>query len=334
MNDYGRHNALEWAAPSTFKPWYTKRRQQVLQMSQHCEGPYPLSQPRFRLSSTSSSRHSSSGPSSSRFPSLRPLSPSPDFPPAGKLGSLPPSTSMIKSPMKIKQEQVDTPIKLEPVDSVLPVRSCVALSTEVIEISSDSDDEPRVVVKPAPHWKSQKTSKRKTGHSSQIQVTRQQWVNRIVNLESIPSSFDISENEVVGYLIDTDTVEYDRWKRAEGTMKGIGRLKHEVTFSLSSSVGCSVNDKFEQSQDSWGGGTAGSINPRDCPEVFVFGPTPIRCQRASHECQGTYGCEFLDPDLRQVIRRTDCPVDREIWWEKEREQEAAQETSPATNALK
>jgi hypothetical protein len=66
----------------------------------------------------------------------------------------------------------------------------------------------------------------------------------------------------------------------------------------------------------------------------VFGPTPIRCQRASHECQGAYGCEFLDPDLRKVVRHTDCPVDREIWWEKEREQEAAQETSPETNALK
>jgi hypothetical protein len=113
----------------------------------------------------------------------------------------------------------------------------VALSAEVIEISSDSDDEPRIVVRSAPQQKAKKTSKRKTNRSNQIQVTRQQWVDRVVSLDCLPSSFDISENEVVGYLIDTDTVDYNRWKRAENTMKGIGRLKHEVIFSLSISIG-------------------------------------------------------------------------------------------------
>jgi hypothetical protein len=197
----------------------------------------------FSESSPSSSRHSSSVPSSSRLPSLRPLSPSPDFPlaPTGNLGpgSLPPGTSaIIRGPTRIKQEQVDTHIKLEQVDSVLPVQSRrVALSTDVIEISSDSDDEPRMVAKPAPCRKSQKSSKRKTGHGNQIKVTRQQWVDRIVNLDSLPSSLDISENEVVGYLIDIDTADYNRWKRADNTMKGIGRLKHEVIFSLSHPIG-------------------------------------------------------------------------------------------------
>ena len=82
-----------------------------------------------------------------------------------------------------------------------------------------------------------------------------------------------------------------------------------------------------QDQDSWGGGSAGSLEVKKTPLVIPLDNQP--CQYAEHQCQGVFHCSEMDMTLLEGCERYE-PDDEEMreLWEAEREVNV-QETSSA-----
>jgi hypothetical protein len=88
-----------------------------------------------------------------------------------------------------------------------------------------------------------------------------------------------------------------------------------------------------QDQDSWAGGSSGSLKQIKTPKVLALGGVP--CQYAEHKCQGIYHCDQLDMDLLSGCERFDYADDdggKKNLWEAERKVNEQQSSSTALRA--
>ncbi|KAJ7829924.1 hypothetical protein B0H14DRAFT_2593696 [Mycena olivaceomarginata] len=110
--------------------------------------------------------------------------------------------------------------------------------------------------------------------TSRLQVTRQEAVDEIIQISSIPSTWTVPRIPAAS----------GRFVQCLDSLKVGNR-----TLTI---------DRFIRTEDldSWGGGSSGhSVGDS---EVVGFLPdltTAIKCRRAHLKCKGVYTCEFIDP---------------------------------------
>ncbi|KAF8186408.1 hypothetical protein BJ912DRAFT_819653, partial [Pholiota molesta] len=120
-----------------------------------------------------------------------------------------------------------------------------------------------------------------------IRITRQLVVDELRVIKSIPSTWTIFTG---AWLIDIRD-DNRKWTDAAGN-----------DLSMASII-------KSQDQDSWGGGSSGSTDPKKCPVVLPLDNQ--RCQLSEHVCQGVYHCSELDLSLIDSCERY-APDDSEM----------------------
>ncbi|KAJ7586636.1 hypothetical protein C8J56DRAFT_1085151 [Mycena floridula] len=168
----------------------------------------------------------------------------------------------------------------------------VASENEVIELS-DAD-------------RPKKKKLKKTRHGK-VQITREFYIDRLETIHEFPESWtSCREDESFGFLLD---------------MRGDTR-----EWPLGSD-----GKKLSMDTDSWGKGSGGSTELKDCPIVFALDEQ--RCQVARHSCSGSYICEQFDMELLDSVERYEPDWEqRKRFFEAERAQNELEATSPAVHA--
>ncbi|KAJ7809326.1 hypothetical protein B0H14DRAFT_3759928 [Mycena olivaceomarginata] len=129
--------------------------------------------------------------------------------------------------------------------------------------------------------------------SSKIQLTREEAVDEIIELSSIPSTWAVPRIPTA-YRVDLSHA-LDLLKVGNRTLKIDRYLRKE-------------------DQDSWGGSGGHSI------DALVTGLFPgqteaLKCRRSHLKCNGVWTCEFIDPSLFAGCERyePDAAAMRELW---------------------
>ncbi|KAJ6619645.1 hypothetical protein B0H10DRAFT_1946692 [Mycena sp. CBHHK59/15] len=154
---------------------------------------------------------------------------------------------------------------------------------------------PEEIIPHAPEHKRRKGKGKAKANSQQIQITRQLDVNQIVEVSSVPSTWNVPRTPTA-FLVDASDSQ--------------DLLTTQTGKSLSIDAYIRSED-----QESWGGST-GHIKG----DVDVFGLTPdlgqkLRCRRCHFKCNGVETCEFIDPALFANCERyePDDEAMRELW---------------------
>ena len=237
MCNLSRDNAIEWAEPAIFKPWYTRRQQWKAQQAASVSGSSQSNTPALPAATgiipSRSNSHTFSDTSKATSPSLsgaraikdgRP--PSLCLPSPSKLTfSLPafkddPDIEFIDAPVIVKKEPDATAQTSKKQKGNVPGEYFVK---EVIEISDDSDVDKKVLAATLT-----KRKKSKPKPSGKVQITKLTAVDEVILLDGLPPFYETFEHKKVAYLVDTSQKDYNKWTRANGVMKGICRAKHEV----------------------------------------------------------------------------------------------------------
>ncbi|KAJ7839723.1 hypothetical protein B0H14DRAFT_2361002, partial [Mycena olivaceomarginata] len=197
-------------------------------------------------------------------------------------------------------------------------RSSSPFGNDVIEISSDSDDDLSAAL-PAPplvpkiedtapsalqshrtavslNAPARQRKGKQKAEEGKIQITRQESVDRIVEISTIPSTWPVPRTPTA-YLIDLSN-SLHLLKRGNKT---------------------STIDRFirEEVQDSWGkpGSNGHTAGDADAAGFFPDLTETIRCRRCQLTCSGVYTCEFIDENPFADCQRyePDEAAMRELW---------------------
>jgi hypothetical protein len=128
--------------------------------------------------------------------------------------------------------------------------------------------------------------------TSRLQVTRQEAVDEIIQISSIPSTWTVPRIPAA-YLVDLSNA-LDSLKVGNRTLT-IDRFIRTEVNCMRMLIGSHPDYYLNTGQDSWGGSSGHSVGDS---EVVGFLPdltTAIKCRRAHLKCKGVYTCEFIDP---------------------------------------
>jgi hypothetical protein len=225
MNGYCRDNAIEWAVPATFKPWYTRylQAQESLAQTGSSRSASVASQASSSLATASrtsawSPEHgSTTDPSSVNIPMKCSRSP-----------SLPPPHLAFKRKVDSDDSEIEFvypphPVGPKPSRSRLKKKTPRAGSSAApIILSSDSDDDQAPIKR--------EVKRQKTMRSAKIPVMKLMSVDEVIELTKFPTSFDIPAHVTRAYKITITDDDWKRWQEAypdkELTMQSL--MKHEV----------------------------------------------------------------------------------------------------------
>ncbi|KAJ7825909.1 hypothetical protein B0H14DRAFT_2596247 [Mycena olivaceomarginata] len=112
--------------------------------------------------------------------------------------------------------------------------------------------------------------------TSKIQLTRQEAVDEIIQISTIPSTWTVPRIPAA-YLVDLSN-----------TLHSLKVGNRTLTI-----------DRFirTEDQDSWGGSSGHSVGDSDAAGFLPDLTMAIKCRRAHLKCKGVYTCEFIDPTL-------------------------------------
>ncbi|KAJ7835323.1 hypothetical protein B0H14DRAFT_2590316 [Mycena olivaceomarginata] len=130
--------------------------------------------------------------------------------------------------------------------------------------------------------------------SSKIQLTREEAVDEIIELSSIPSTWVVPRIPTA-YRVDLSHA-LDLLKVGNRTLKIDRYLRKE-------------------DQDSWGGSGGHSIGDALVTGLFPGQTEALKCRRSHLKCNGVWTCEFIDPSLFAGCERyePDAAAMRELW---------------------
>jgi hypothetical protein len=233
MNGYCRDNAIEWAVPATFKPWYTRylQAQECLSRTGTSHSTSVASQPSSSLARASwTSIGSPDIANITSSPSVNvPIkrSRSPSFPPPHLAFKHRPDSDdseveLVYPPRPVKP-------KSESGSRLKKKASGDGSSSTPIILSADSDEDPPV---------KRKTKRQKIKKSTKIPVTKLMSVDEVIELTKFPTSFDIPAHGTRAYKITIADDDWNRWQEAypgKGlTMQSL--MKHEVILRCLTSL--------------------------------------------------------------------------------------------------
>ncbi|KAJ7804925.1 hypothetical protein B0H14DRAFT_2611872 [Mycena olivaceomarginata] len=148
--------------------------------------------------------------------------------------------------------------------------------------------------------------------SSKIQLTREEAVDEIIELSSIPSTWAVPRIPTA-YRVDLSHA-LDLLKVGNRTLKIDRYLRKEGKFRLA--LGLLSPELLElQDQDSWGGSGGHSIGDALVTGLFPGQTEALKCRRSHLKCNGVWTCEFIDPGLFAGCERyePDAAAMRELW---------------------
>ncbi|KAJ7187583.1 hypothetical protein GGX14DRAFT_409088 [Mycena pura] len=202
-------------------------------------------------------------------------------------------------------------------------RSSSPASHDVIEIfDSDSDDFPVKIPTPlVPKVEGTSSSpplnrltvtlnsdakRRKGKHKAEkvmIQLTRQESVNDIVEISTIPSTWTVPRVPTA-YLIDLSNAP---------NLLEKGLFEKRLVFVPYKLVVLKLTEFKDQ--DSWGGSSGHATGDAETAGFFPDLTKTIRCRRCHFECNGVYTCQFFDSSLFADCERyePDEAAMRELW---------------------
>ncbi|KAJ7830055.1 hypothetical protein B0H14DRAFT_2593548 [Mycena olivaceomarginata] len=148
--------------------------------------------------------------------------------------------------------------------------------------------------------------------TSKIQLTRQEAVDEIIQISTIPSTWTVPRIPAA-YLVDLSNTLH--------SLKVGNR-----TSTIDRFIRTEVNLKT-QDQDSWGGSSGHLVGDSDAAGFLPDLTMAIKCRRAHLKCKGVYTCEFIDPTLFAGCKRYEPdPAATQALWKHEldaNEREAA-----------
>ncbi|TFK94419.1 hypothetical protein K466DRAFT_593594 [Polyporus arcularius HHB13444] len=129
------------------------------------------------------------------------------------------------------------------------------------------------------------------GHDDRIQISRETYCSKLVDLEKPPRCWNVPRPEGVdsniAYRLDLSRDEATKWTTNDGkAMSMLAVIKRE-------------------DQDAWGGGSAGSLQKTVTVHCLDDDDSSggVECQQATHVCQGIYHCPHLLPSLLEDCER-------------------------------
>ncbi|KAF9052208.1 hypothetical protein BDZ89DRAFT_1153643 [Hymenopellis radicata] len=192
-------------------------------------------------------------------------------------------------------------------DSVVPATSRKRAREDSPEVEIVSYQVAQDLSEPKGPQKRQRKSKT----TAQLPITRNLKVDRVVQLAEAPLGWDVSHDEVVAYILDLS--------------------KYTGTWPASNSIAAFIRSC---DQDSWGGGSGGSKNAADSPQVVPF--NNARCQSVRANCQGIWHCELVPQAFLSGVQRYglhDADERARKWWDTQRDLNAAQNSSAIVKAV-
>lgn len=126
-------------------------------------------------------------------------------------------------------------------------------------------------------------------------VSRKTHVDDIVLLPGVPTRWPVPPSDKkTAYVVDVSMDQHLAGKLSPST--NLDKLLKDEVCTISLTLHCS---HFVQDQDSWGAGSNGSTSAP--VPVQIIGKT--ECRRSTHNCNGTYRCEFFGDHLDGFERK-------------------------------